>query len=48
LLERQLSISEISETVGYRSERAFRQAFRQRFGIAPRDYAKAHRDTLEM
>jgi AraC-like DNA-binding protein len=40
LLERQLSVSAISEAVGYRSERAFRQAFRQRFGMVPRDYVK--------
>jgi len=45
LLERQLSVSDISEAVGYRSERAFRQAFRQRFDMAPRDYVKVHRDT---
>lgn len=45
LLERRLSVSEISEAVGYRSERAFRQAFRVRFGMPPRDYLKVHPDT---
>jgi AraC-like DNA-binding protein len=48
LLEKQLSVSAISEAVGYRSERAFREAFRQRLGMVPRDYVKVHRDTLDM
>lgn len=40
LMERQMRISEVSERVGYHSERAFRQAFRQCFGAAPVDYVR--------
>lgn len=43
LVEGKLSISQLAETVGYSSERAFRQAFYQRFGMAPRKYLKQKR-----
>jgi transcriptional regulator GlxA family with amidase domain len=35
-----LSIDEVSETVGYRDERAFRRVFRKRVGISPSAYRK--------
>jgi len=40
LVEKQMRISEVSERVGYHSERAFRQAFRQCFGAAPAGYVR--------
>lgn len=40
LLSGNLAIGYISELIGYHSERAFRQAFMQRFGVTPRDYRK--------
>jgi AraC-like DNA-binding protein len=40
LVDKQLRISEVSERVGYHSERAFRQAFRQCFGAAPGGYVR--------
>ncbi|WP_063331291.1 AraC family transcriptional regulator [Marinomonas sp. TW1] len=40
LLSGNFAIGYISELIGYHSERAFRQAFMQRFGVTPRDYRK--------
>ncbi|WP_193076006.1 AraC family transcriptional regulator [Pseudomonas sp. FME51] len=41
LLTGQESVARIAEGVGYQSERAFREAFKQRFGQAPLQYAKS-------
>lgn len=43
LIEGKMPVSAISEQVGYRSERAFRESFHQCFGLAPRDFLK-HRE----
>lgn len=39
-------IATIAEHLGYHSERAFRQAFKVRFGMAPTQYAKAQRERI--
>jgi AraC family transcriptional regulator, transcriptional activator of the genes for pyochelin and ferripyochelin receptors len=38
LLERQLSVAQVAQTVGYASRSAFAAAFRQRFGVSPRKF----------
>lgn len=44
MLNQRLSIAQLAESAGYRSERAFRTAFTQRFGTSPRAYLKAHQN----
>ena len=46
LLEESHSISSIAEKVGYRSEPAFREAFKKSFNLAPTHYAKRYKATL--
>jgi AraC-like DNA-binding protein len=43
LLAGRHSISALAEASGYQSERAFRQAFKDRFGMAPKRYLKSVR-----
>ncbi|MES2264248.1 MAG: AraC family transcriptional regulator [Pseudomonadota bacterium] len=40
VLDGHMAIGEIADAAGYRSETAFRKAFRQTFGMAPLHYAK--------
>ena len=40
------SIAAIAEHLGYQSERAFRHAFKTRFGMAPTQYAKAQKERI--
>ncbi len=44
LKENKLTVTEISEALGYSSPYAFSKAFKKQFGIAPRQYAKAASD----
>lgn len=37
------SVADVAEAAGYRSERAFRQAFKTRFGVAPSHYVRSIR-----
>lgn len=41
------SVADVSEALGYRSERAFRHAFKTRFGVSPSRYAHINADEDE-
>jgi AraC-like DNA-binding protein len=42
LIQQDLSISRVSEKVGYASETAFSQAFRRQYDVSPSQYKKEH------
>jgi AraC-like DNA-binding protein len=42
LIQQDMSISKISEKVGYASETAFSQAFRRQYDVSPSQYKKEH------
>lgn len=47
IIEGRQPVGRLAEKLGYRSERAFREAFRQRFGLSPSRYRQCHRDQLQ-
>jgi AraC-like DNA-binding protein len=44
VVEGRLSVAAIIEKIGYTSETAFRKAFKEQYGMAPRRYAKVERN----
>ena len=43
LAEQDITVTEVAKLVGYASMRSFARAFRQQFGISPKQYQKACR-----
>jgi AraC-like DNA-binding protein len=37
------SMVEVAQSVGYQTDRVFRRAFKQRFGVSPMQFRKQHR-----
>ena len=46
LVNKQLSVDEVSELVGFEEPRSFTRAFKQWTGLSPRNYCKYHRGGL--